>query len=379
MVKSHILIFLLLVVTLISCKKNVDKEIIKTTVTFKTGYEIRSLFTGVFKDKTTNQELVYFAEPVTKKKIKFFDLDGHIKDSIDLKAIATDISDVLSISVFSKDTILFCTYDKIVAVNSKGNIYKRVQLPVKRGNNDTNLFAGSILPNFTHNTEEIILSVDWKYNTLEGQKYASDYYSNFYYKPMYVTMRGFFKDSITYTYSEGATLYKNIADEAKLFFEVPSYRQYENTFYGFSKYSDKIFKFNSLDYSLINSYKITSEFTKIGADALELIPENWRDFNQKINKLTQTSGGIRDIYFNKSREEFYITVHHAIVYNSIGDITLRPFSILKLDKNFNTLKEIPFTDGIYNGYSTQLTPKGIMILNKKESTDEILQYDFFNF
>lgn len=374
--KIQIIIFLFISYLFSSCNQ---KEHHIENVIFNTGFEPRKVFVCNVKSKKANEFSVYFAEPVTKKIIKFFDLNGEYKDSINLKPIASKIANVENISVISRDTILMYFADKIIAINRFGTITHSKELPLENTNGDFFIFGSPTISNFTNNTSQIILYHDWRYNKNEPDLNFKEYYANYFEKPMYSRISDFFGDSINVSYSENSSLYKEIYSKPKIFLETPKYIQLGNEFYAFSLYSNKIFKFNINDFKLSNSFIIESQYTSVGSEALDLIQENSINLGKKTGEIAKNSGRIGTILHNSTKNEFYVLIYHKTNYQKIEDISLRPFSIIKYNKEFIKIKEIPFTNEIYKGSSIQFTPKGLMLLNKKESTDEELHYDFFDF
>ncbi len=83
---NKIFLSVLILLIAVSCSNKKGTHI-TDKLSFSVGFDFQHNFSGVFFDREINAELIYFAEPVSKKVIKIFDLNGNLIETISLKPI----------------------------------------------------------------------------------------------------------------------------------------------------------------------------------------------------------------------------------------------------------------------------------------------------
>jgi hypothetical protein len=104
--KYRIIILFFTLFGFLSCKHTNNLEINKKGLRFDIGFESRSKFEGTIYNKISQNTSFYFADPVTEKKVIFFDIDGRKTDSISLSKGLKIIQHIEDIVIISKDSVL---------------------------------------------------------------------------------------------------------------------------------------------------------------------------------------------------------------------------------------------------------------------------------
>lgn len=166
--KKTILTFIVLI--LLSCTEGTKMKSNKE-VTFPVGFQPISFLSGYFEGK--NKQWLYFTDPTTTRQIKFFDLEGNIKDSVSLKAVVEQYPNLTDIHVFSLDTIVVTSWyiNKISVINKKGEIWKEFKWHNKVIDKNENEYWlwGSLNPS-QQDKESILYRVEWRSNLTDKLK-----------------------------------------------------------------------------------------------------------------------------------------------------------------------------------------------------------------
>ncbi len=366
---------LILCVLFVSCKKETETTIyknliIKDNITFATGFSSMVKFRGVIKEN--NQELIYFADPVSAKKIKFFTLNGVLTDSISLKELSLLGVETDQLIVKSKDSILAIGFNEMYLLNRKGNILKTIYLKRINSDGDKYTFMYPKINSFYNNLNEILFFCDWKKNL---HKDYNHYYEGAFYKPKVLKITKPL-DTLKSTYQYGDVFYKNISNNPKTFFEIPTISIYKDRFYMMSSYSNMLFVYDLVTMKKIREIEIASNYTPIGVSPFIISDNKPYYTSNEYHKLHLKYGFNRYIFLNNKN----IYLLNYLKYNN-GDIDImkRPFSILKLNHNLETVGELPFQDLVYRGGSFLVTEKGILLENNNLSDYEKNTYTLFNF
>ena len=157
MIKLSLYILFIAVILLCSCANNDKKNDYKIQIT-KRVYEMdffpNHMYSGILFDRELNQELLYFGDLVTTKKIVFFDLEGTKIHTVHLKdAVKNSLYGINNISVVSMDTILLLENytNTLVLVNSKGEELKKIDLSLYHSDQYLVEFNSSIFGDFSYN------------------------------------------------------------------------------------------------------------------------------------------------------------------------------------------------------------------------------------
>lgn len=365
-------------------------EVIKQ-IDFNTGFiDLNFSFCGLFTDKSTNQEFIYLTDPISKKCVKFFDINACLIDSIPLSESLSHFkgNDIGGITPFSKDTIIINSRytNKIIAINNKGNIW--YNLDIDSIITDTAKFNyefyASYWPNTTNNTllfrawpkyRNLISKGDHK-KELNKQEEKIYFYSQFYERDYFLKIENFLTDSISSNFCT-KKLYKNIYNKGERL-DISHFFKYINKYiYLISRDTDNIFV---IDSGKIKKIKIKSDYTTIGAKPYKISNDVnvYENQEKKYWKEVLHMGMINNIYYNKNTNEFYIIVQHSLKneteLNKYGEMgKYRAFSVIVCNKNLEKKYEYKFDGNLYNSRVSIMTEQGLLIL-KKDINQNINNY-----
>lgn len=374
MKRYSVLILLFLVV---SCSKSNNANLLQT-VAFDVDFNISHRFSGTFYDETSKKVLIYFADPVSAKKMKIYDDDGVVKDSINLqRAVEALDYKINGIAVFSKDSIVLNSMytNKLVFVNRKGEIWKQLDLTRHLIDND-NVYeiTSSTMSDFKMGNS-LLFGSDWRMNLndvdkKDGLEASINFYNQCFKSNYFFKVSNFKTDSLETKFGL-SDFYSRLYDKPAVLVGPPFYTFVNNKLFLTSNYTNKIFEIDTTALSIRKSFVINSDYTKIGAEPVVASKEGLTNLQEKINTILKSKGFISRIFYNKSVNKYIVIVYHEGKNGEIfDDISKRPFSIILLDNNFKKIEEIPFFDMKLRGGFSFMTSKGLMIASA-ESLSEI--------
>lgn len=367
---------------IVSCdeKKSTLSLNIKGEISFDTGFNPESKFSGAFFDKNTREEVIYFAEPVTQKIIKFFNTEGKILDSISLKNLSQVTPTINSLKVISRDTILFFNYTQIIVVNKTGNVRKQIDLQKLVENDksdDIFEFNDAYGSGYEIDNSSIILNLNWVKNkrTKTDLSYEEFFLRN-YDKPSIIKINNFLTDSISYTFSK-QNHYRSFTEKPKIFSEGFNCKQINNRTFIMSNYTNFMLIYDKNKLKVIDKISIFSDFTAIGREPLNIDDSSFA--SKETFEKAKMAGAITNLFYNYKTKEYFVVVRHQIEKDFIYKEKERPFSIIKYDKNFNKISEVIINQNKldYFGYKLIQTQSRIMILNNKNTDDKKISFTIF--
>ena len=392
--KIKILLLFIISALFNSCQKESSNFTIKNELVFNLNYKPLPKYTGIYNDKKTSKEYIYFADPISKKCIKIFDTNSLLIDSIILKKALDTLGEIDGISIISLDTILIGSLrtNKIVAINKQGNIWHYLNLNSLVNAIDSNVyvFHFSALSNFNSKNNYLTLNCEWRFNKydkineIEPKTHFEfgKYYSEKYYKAPY-----FLNISNYFDYSPKVELclngfYKNISNTADIFVEPCFYKSLNNKIYLFSVFSNKIFEINPVNFKIEQEIKVISKFTKFNQHPIKVKRETDNTFQDSLNYNGKTKASINRLFYDNLKKEFYV-----IIFHELNDKTVvkkkgyfRPFSVLIYNQDFTQSREYNFEDSInYEGYRALLTKEGLMIPIKNKDEESKFTFRLFKF
>lgn len=367
---------------IVSCdeKKSTLSLNIKGEISFDTGFNPESKFSGAFFDKNTREEVIYFAEPVTQKIIKFFNSEGKILDSVCLKNLSQVTPTINSLKVISRDTIIFFNYTQIIVVDRRGEVSRLIDLKklIENDNSgDVYEFSDSFCSNYEIDRHTIILNLNWVKNkkTTIDLSYEEFFLKN-YEKPSIIKINNFLTDSISYTFSK-QNHYRSFTEKPKIFSEGFNCKQINNKTFITSNYTNFLLMYDINKLKVKGKIPIFSDFTTIGREPLNIDDPS---FASKENfEKAKMAGAITGLFFNYKTKEYIVIVRHQIEKDFIFKEKERPFSIIKYDNNFSKINEVVINQDKleYFGYKLIQTRNGIMILNNKNTNDKNISFTIF--
>ncbi|NLA23604.1 MAG: hypothetical protein GX879_01420 [Bacteroidales bacterium] len=404
--KKNILaiLFLSIIISFISCKKQESDVVVLKTIDFKTGLiDVHASNIGTYFDKTQNKDLVYIID--RSNCVKRFYLTGELYDTVSLAKTNNFLrgkqDKIASIKVYSQDSILVLSDYKywFLLINEKGKIINSTWL------ND-------ILPDSlssaigVYEAGNSISNSNSDYNNLFYTfQFSDEYYSKYIVgldtldlfqhvlqksmvlrsSPWLINIKNLYSDN------KNDIEVAFIADDYALrFFEIGDFVSISRNF---RIIKDELFFLPSYnDTNIISSYsidthehlrdvKIESKHTKVG-------------FNITIEEQaygttkTEFVGLIYYVFFHKKENNYYVVLSHFIDEDDQKLVQEKqqrsePFSVIKYDENFENPKEYKFEAGTYIPRNSCMTSEGLIIQRKPENLKKdnfgVQSFDLFKF
>lgn len=355
-------ILISIAVLTISCKKQETLQIVQLEdVVFHTGFPQNSKCYGSYYDAYHKQELIYFSDPKYCKCLKTYTLSGELKDSIPLGNVFTDTFTIDALNIYARDTILINSYfpNILYMADYKGNVWNTL-LPNSLPGRDTTYqyeYWSSMQPNSIIGGKEHIYlhnNANVEFNPVNNDYVEA--YKNFYRKsnkvPFLIKIDGLFSEQPFASLEPEDYFHRlysnaNIEDEI---FGLPFFYSTDSLVFVFNPCSDKVLYYPHNNPNKLNTFTVKSQYSKIGAPAIELNEETIKTRSDEINKNVQTMGNISRLYFNKNAQVYYVGVTHSIPEGKTREEHYydRPFSIIFLNKDFEKIAEHDYS---YLGYS----------------------------
>ena len=365
-----------------ACKKENKATVIKEK-SFHIGFHYTPSFSGIFTDSKTLEEFVYFGEPVTKKELKIFHLNGKILEVISLKKINAILGDIDKIEVLSKDTIVAISKytGVLVAFDSKGEPRTTVDVNKIGKEKNGNFFEYHTLgASVFTDKNSVFLKCDWRYNSADklnnkepkdNLEYLRYYENNSFKSPFFLKITNFFSTKPTVSF-ECYNLDNNFTE--KPVFTLFSQYQCDNGFVFVSDFgSGNILCLDSKKLTISKKINIESNYTTIGFKHSEINKETYNKVQEIVN-ASCLKGHFSKLWYNLKEKKYYVMVHHEIIGKIKAD---NPFSIITYDTNFENPKEYPFLDRNYRGGYSIMTKEGLMMSKKIKNGKET--FVLFNF
>ncbi len=354
----NLLLPLIIVITIAGCQteetEKIEKFEIIRDIEFDVGFNYSRRFSGTYFDKKDSVEFVYFANPVSGRHIKFFDLLGNLHDTVPLIEAMRNVIEIDGISIVSLDTIVISCYysGRLLFVNNDGECWHKIDLndAINTDDEEKYYFASSFNSGMWANSDIILLestpSGKRAQNSLVGDKFLDYFYKKDYESAYFLKISDYLSESPEFTFGLDG-FFKNIYDSAFTapgpFFIYP--REYVFVFHNVT---DLIFKVDVNTLSIIETIQVESRDSDIG----------WIHRRGTAEKLDsdRDNYAIIDLQYNSIDDEYYVFLNHG------GNRGINNnFSIIILDSIFNKRDEIAFHDEIYSYYHSKMTREGLII------------------
>lgn len=377
-----------------SCGNNNSTIEMKKEHVFNLNYRSLPKYTGIHNDKKTSHELIYFADPITNKCIKFFDINGTLKDSISLKNAIDTIGEIDGISIISIDTILIASLrtNKIIAINKLGKVWYYLNLNklINEKNGNEYIFHFSSLSNFMEESRDLILNCEWRFNRydrandiepskrFENVKY---YCQKSYETPYFMKISNLF-DSIPNIQFGLNGFYKNVSKTPDIFVEPNFHKFINGKVYLYSTFLNTIFEINGITFKIEKKFEIKSNYTTFNFHPEKVRKETIFNFDEKLNYNGKTQGSINRLFYDTVKKEFYVIIFHELKDKTVIKTNgyFRPFSVIIYNQDFTQSHEFNFADSTnYEGYRALLTSEGLMIPIKNKNDENKFIFRLFKF
>lgn len=371
-------IFFILLLLLLSCKR---KEITIPIISYNVGFNANSKCSGAFYNFKTKQDIVYFGDTKTNKKIKFFIKDGTLIKEISIATIVNELKEIDNIFITTLDSInLFSLRsNKILTINDRLEKISEINLQkLIYKNGDVYQYGISPISSNIIFKNNILLASIWQENLnikLDSTKNKYVNYSENLFNSTNLIQVSLNKRSNLQSKPILNSFYKNISKVPQIFAEDFQYAIINKKLIVISFYSSTIYIFNQLSGQLLKKVDILSNYSSIlngGIDIKEAAGNNLQNIvNKEINKSM-----IRNIFFDSKKEIYEVVFQHQINQNE--DRNNRKFSVILYDKNFKKYKEVLFDDYKYNSYTPIFVDNKILLEIKSQPLN-IKKYGIFDF
>ncbi len=385
-----VLLSLIFAIAFIHCQVKEEKvTVIKTiNLALKPSYSNQ---VGLYYDKNKKTEALCFFSSKDEKKLKLFNLDGVLIDSIPLEEATKVLDNVGNISILSLDTIIINSNytNQLAVINRTGKVWKQLNLEDRLIDTESNCYDfASPFYAVEQKANTALFSAYWRENrrekitdTVPRDLLGHSIYFNRHVQnaPFFVSINQLFSDSAIVKFHYPG-FYKTISQEVCLLAEISNFTIIGNSIYVHSFYSNNLYKLNRLTYQLEKTIPLKSKFTTIGTHFIKLNTETIPLLQDSITYKGKTSGQIEKLIFDKNTNRYYVVVRHsstpeAFDKNRVG------FSILVLNEQLEQVNEYAFTDFKYRSYGTILCSKGLLLFHNDTSKllikNETIRYSLF--
>jgi|GEM_PF-6985771 len=372
-----------------SCRdsNNQTVNITSADVAFNTGFPTHIKCYGSYFDEKYREELVFFADPKSSRCLKTFNLKGELKDSISLSEVLSHRFLIDGINILSRDTIVINSYypNSIYMLDHKGHVWKTLFLDDLVQWNDSTLdnveYWSSTQPNSTLGENgTIYLANSFDINLrLEQYDKVSAYkrYFNLEHRlPYFLKLNNVFSDSIS-TQLVLDDYYRLFSDKYESYsFAIPFYYSTDSLVFLFAQFSDKILYFPHNEPDKMRTFKITSSYSDIGFDPIEISETTIESWADKMNSTTQSNGGISRFFYHPQTQVYSVitTLDKPQAKSMEENYYDRRFSLQILNKEF---KKIAEQDYSYQGYdfSGEIPIKDGLLIKKRNITNTPIRYE----
>ena len=355
------------------------------------------MHSGVVFDRILDQELLYFGDLTTAKKIVFFDFDGNEIQQVDLKNIIQQTPHgVRNLTVIARDSILLMEEytSTLILANEKGELNNKVDLTLFYPSDYLVEFNSSIFSDFSQNflRDGVFVSYGLSPDNDFGQNSRIESLKSYYNQ---VSERAYFVqfknvlDTIKIKSLDHLIGFKQTYSPVDHFtFEFSHYNVHDDFILFSSWYSDKLYIYDFHKQKMRKELKIESDYTTIGGTPFLITEDNLQLMDSLLKIRGSFNGLINRFFYDESNKNLFVQVYHE-QKDRASDIrgAARPWSLLIYNDDLNKVFEKPFQHGEYSMGFTILTQKGLMLrridkneqeFNKKNQTKRF-SFDVFTF
>jgi hypothetical protein len=253
---------------------------------------------------------------------------------------------------------------------------------INKEGNHTELYSSFPLSEKLFNNE-LIFHNEWRYNendTIKRDKLndALNFHSNNYTTPYFCKISNYCTDTPKVTF--GLThFFENFSKKTNDYGDIPRYTCVNNKLFLTSIYSKNLFIINPTTLSLIKKVEMKSNYSTIGASALQLNKNNIYKIQEFCDSIFATTGQFFSLFYNQQKKEYYHILFHSVpssLEKKIGYKKL-PYSIFKLDTTFTKITEYKMDAEKYSGYFCMMTSQGLFIITPNTNAIENDKYAKF--
>ncbi|MDM1409090.1 hypothetical protein [Myroides sp. DF42-4-2] len=376
--RYKVILIISIVISLLSCNRHESLVPIQE-LSFDIGFESRSKFEGVFYDHIYQDSLFYFADPVTEKKIMFFDRLGNKKDSVSLVNGLNKILNIEDLIIVSRDTILLNNNysGSIVVLNKKGDIWHRINLNQYDSLGNYYEYKFTSLNKTLLKNNSLLTASKWYGNKFEENKHFETeaektkyFYNRVAKEPYFMKVSNIFSENPVQIYAL-KNFYNKFVKDKSLIVEGNSYYVTDDKILVSSSFSSKVFVYNLHDFSLIKEIEILPPNEAVSI--APLITDS--GLSHELNDELRSKSMITNIGYSKSKKKYVFQRRKDISKNKKTENI--PFELIVLNDNFKVDKTL-FFDGVdYLWYGSFITENNIFLLSKNKNRYGVKNYGLF--
>lgn len=382
---NSVKIYLILIITLYTACELTGQKSIQTesgplnvvdSVSFLLPFSQSPNHSAKYYDKKSKQQLLYFADLTTRKKVIFFNKKGQEKYSVDLtdglKSLDNNVHDI---EVISLDTILLIQpyTNRVVLLNQEGHVWKNIDL-----NQTLKLTLDSVQQyefiSSLSNTSAIINNQDLVFFVniiLNDKGYDSPFdwvfanRVNYWKNNQFIRINNVLSDSPSHLF--GGKLRQAISPKDSNAYIVEIFNHFLVTtkyIYATNLFSNKVFIIDAETLEVIGVKVIKSKYTSLGIPVLSSkTTEENEMVSKKVSQFFKQKGKLGTINYNETKEHFYIQAGIDHDSKQAGNWILMIF-----DKDFNKLNEYLINPKDYLA-PLVVTDEGFMLIKATELED----------
>ncbi|HRP82135.1 MAG: hypothetical protein M9900_02640 [Flavobacteriales bacterium] len=326
-------------------------------------------------------EYLYFGDPVTKKKLTFFSMDGALVRSVDLTRAKAAIGDAIGgISVVAWDTIVMNSRkgEELAFIDSTGEVFKLINLEPWLHNDRGDRFdlgnSGDMGPWVDGN---FIFVTDWTSNDTDELHHSTPLFGDRLTFSRYYNGHRAVAPHLARITLQGVTpqvtwgmdsFYYHMREDHWRIAELPRFGYAFGKLLVYSIYSPDIQVVDPVLFTTTASWQVRSHLTPTFISPPTLDENEVRD-KEALNRRLRTGGCIYKVVGDKVTGHYLVAVRHADPGQALrkeAAYVPRPMSIMEFDGNFQLVREVVYDDGSYMFGAMFPTSKGILVLRTKQ-------------
>lgn len=361
---GHLTLFLLIAFSICSCNKEKKNPAL---VTFDVKFEELKNYQGICKNNEVEE--VYFFKAKFNPQVKFYDLEGNLRDSLSLQQVEDSIGRIGRFTVISKDTMIAISYQshQMVGVKRDGSFIFRINLDSLSAPFDDNkyCFWGSFTPSPINIGDGIIVNL--AYNGKHRNEYQGttdlDYYKNSVLNRMHSPLIAKIEDIYSvspqikyglkdyyYDKSSGLTCYGTL---------VPNYAILNNKLFSILANDRNIYELDANTLNIIDTIPVIPQKYVIPSGVkLKDEPDFTEDMASEQELMDKCH--ITNMLYNDKNKQYYIFLKTGKDMSVVDELGYS-FMLYVYDENFVKKNQYSFNSDDYNPKSAMMTSKGIMI------------------
>ena len=366
-----------------SAERGHARFVVSDSIAVATGFPIVPMRSGVFVAED-GKEYLYCGDPVTRKKLIFFSMDGALVRSIDLTRAKAAIGDAAGgISVVAWDTIVMNSRkgEKLAFFDSTGEVFKVVNLEPCLHNDQGDRFdlgnSGDMGPWVDGN---FIFVTDWTSNDTDELHHSTPSFGDRLTFSRYYNDHRAVAPHLARITLQGSTpqvtwgmdsFYYHIREDHWRIAELPRFGYAFGKLLIYSIYSPAIEVVDPGSFTTTASWEVRSDHTPTFIPPPTLDDKEAVD-NESVNLRLRSGGYIYKVVPDKVTGHYLVVIMHAVPESASrkkDGTVVHPLSVMEFDGNFQPVREQVYDDGKYAFGVMFPTSTGILVLRSKQGPD----------